>query len=138
MDDKFRDLLQAACERPVMFVGRTSLWDLSHYFAGYCHCASDAGIVVNFGERFQRWVESRFAIFSSGWNWVRILQHEFGDDRSAIAALPALYDEFRRATDSMTNEEVWNMMERSLIKMRGDRHWCPDDTDTWTSPLSQT
>lgn len=61
-------------------------------------------------------------------------ERRIGDDRSAIAALPDLYDEFRAVIDNMTDEEVWNMMERSLLEVRGDRHWCPDDADTWTRP----
>ena len=121
-----------------MYVGRDSLRDLSNYFAGYCHGAMDAGVALKFEGRFQRWVESKFGICSSGWNWVRILQHAYGNDQSAIAKLPALYDEFRAETDSMTDEQLWNMMESRLVEVRGTKHWSPDDAETWTKPLSQS
>ncbi len=121
-----------------MYVGRSSLWDLSHYFAGYCHGADDAGVSIKFEGRFQRWVESRFCIFSPGWHWVRILQHEYGDDESAIAGFPALYDEFETATETMSYEELRNMMEARMIEVRGGKHWCPNDADTWTKPLAQS
>ena len=132
MDEQFRQLLIAACARPAMYVGRCSLWDLSHYFAGYCHAADDAKSPCGFKQRFQRWIESRFGIFSSGWHWVRILQHVYGGDESAIANLPRLYDEFRTQTDGMTDSELWCMMETRMVEMRGGKHWCPDSADTWT------
>lgn len=137
INDKFRELLIEACRRPGMYVGRDSLQDLSHLFTGYCAGAKDAGELIHFGERFQRWIEGRFAICSSGWNWVRILQHECGDDQSAIASLPALYDEFRTVTDNMTDEEIWDMMEHRLAEVRGTECWCPDDSETWTRPTSE-
>ena len=138
MTDTFRDLLVSACERPGMYVGRNSLWDLSHYLSGYCHGASDAGVKHNFDCRFQRWVESKFGIFSSGWNWVRILQHEYGDDQSAINALPVLYDDFRTETDGVSDAELWDLMEERLTEKRGNKHWSPDDSATWTTPHSQS
>lgn len=138
MNDRFRELLVSACERPKMYVNRNSLSALSICFAGYEHGASDAGVEINFGGRFQRWVEGRFAIFSPAWNWVRILQHTYGDDASSIAALPSLYDEFRAETGSMTEEELWTIMESRMLKARGSKHWRPDDTDTWTKPLSES
>ena len=136
LDDRFRALLVSACERPGMYVGRSSLWDLSHYLAGYCHGSSDAGDKVEFDYRFQRWVEGRFGVFSAAWNWVRILQHEYGDDFSAIQALPGLYDEFRTQTEDMTDEQLWNTMEQQLVEKRGSKCWSPDDQDTWTNPYS--
>ena len=137
-DDTFRALLIASCERPGMYVGRASLWDLSHYLTGYCHGASDAGVKLNFNRRFQPWVEGKFGISSAAWNWGRILQHEYGDDHRAIQVLPDLYDEFRSQTDEMTDEQLWNMMEQRLIEKRGNKHWSPDDSETWTTPLSQS
>ena len=136
-NNRFQDLLVSACERPGMYVGRNSLWDLSHYFAGFCHGADVAGVSIKFGMRFQRWIESKFCIFGAGWHWVRILQHEYGDDQSAIAALPALYDEFCAIADNMTDEELWDLMERRLVEVRGTKHWYPDEADTWTKPHSQ-
>ena len=136
--DTFRALLISACERPGIYVGRASLWDLSHYLTGYCHGASDAGVKLEFNCRFQLWVESKFGISSAAWNWVRILQHEYGDDHRAIQALPDLYDEFRTQTDRMTDEQLWNIMEQQLVEKRGATHWSPDDRDTWTKPSSRS
>ena len=137
MEDAFRDLLISACERPAMYVGRNSLWDLVHYFAGYCHGAMDAGVILHFESRFQCWIEGRFGISHCAWNWVRILQHEYGDDLKAIKALPALYDEFRTETEGMSKSQLWKMMQERIIEKRGTDHWSPDDAETWTRPFSE-
>lgn len=97
----------------------------------------DAGHKIEFGNRFQRWTEAKFCIFSPGWNWVRILQHVYGDDRSAISALPQLYDEFCAETQGVSSEEMWETIRTRIIEKHGDTFWCPDDSETWTSPTSQ-
>ncbi len=135
MNDVFRELLTDACKRPGMYVGRESLWDLATYLTGYCHGSEDAGTPIPFGRMaFQRWVEAKFGIFSAAWNWVRILQHEYGDDQAAIRALPGLYDDFCFETDRMSDDQLWDMMQATLVAKRGTKCWSPDDAGTWTSP----
>ncbi len=112
--------------------------DISHYLTGYCHGASDFGVTLDFNSRFQLWVESRFGICNAAWNWVRILQHEYGNGDKAIKALPDLYDEFRSQTEQMTYEQLWNMREQQLVEKRGADYWSPDDGNTWTKPHSES
>ncbi len=112
-----------------MYVGRCSLWISSHYLTGYCHAADDANSPCKFKDDSNDGLNGGSAFFNSGWHWVRILQHEYGSDESAIARLPELYSEFRRQTDCMTemNCGVWwrlslSRCEATILVSRRCRH----------------
>ena len=128
--DKFRDLLGSICARPAMFVGRSSLNAVALVLAGYSHGVSDCGQAAPPTHEFQRWVEMRFCIRHATWNWTRIVLHEYGDDRAALSALPALYDEFLRNREQLGMEWIEAEAARRLMAEYGQNWGAPRETKT--------
>lgn len=125
-----QEQLEEMARRPAMYVGRCSLWDLGNYLSGYTagyaqrHDGEDHPFAG-----FSFWVEMKFVICHPAWHWTRILLHEYGDDASAIAALPVLYHEFRLDVERLGFEELRLKKEKLFSRYRCGSV-APDLTDT--------
>jgi len=125
----FRKLLQDVCERPSMYVGRSSLVDVSHFLAGYCMGLSEAGLATPF-DGFMRWVEMKFLIRHPGWHWTRILLHNYGSDLASLRALPSLYEEFLDDLERLGSTGISSEATRRIEEKYGQDWWEPPETDT--------
>jgi len=129
----FRTLLNDITKRPGMYVGTCSVRAVSDYLYGYDHAMVDNGICGHedsplYG--WMRWVELHFLISSSAWNWTRILLHVYGSDQAALAALPALYDEFLQLRALIGPHGIEAERERRFITEYGESWHVPEITAT--------
>ncbi|MGL4550691.1 MAG: hypothetical protein ACRC33_05850 [Gemmataceae bacterium] len=89
----FGGLLADIARRPGVYVGHFSLWAVANFLDGYCLAMQHMGQPDPLCG-WMRWVESRSGICNPAWHWTRILEHEFGSETDALAAIPALFAEY--------------------------------------------
>ena len=123
--DAFLTLVHRICEKPVMYVGRCSLRDVSTYLAGYDHAMEDQGSSPLPLDGWLRWVDLRFGISHPAWHWTRILLHNYGSDRCALDALPALFEDFFRERQTNGIDAILAAHRKQLAEGRA-----PESTTT--------
>ena len=129
----FRTLLDDITKRPGLYVGSSSIKAVSDYLDGYEHAMIDNGTC---GEEdrplygWMRWVELRFLISSSAWDWTRILLHVYGSDQAALDALPALYDRFLQQRASIGVHGIETERDQRFMAEYGEDWHVPADTIT--------
>jgi hypothetical protein len=128
----FGAMLREIAERPALYVGRVSLRAVGHYLDGYDQALRDAGIGETPLRGWSRWVESRFLISHPAWHWTRILVHAYGNDHSAIAALPQLFDQFLIERRLVGVEGIEAELNRRLIAEYGQDWHAPTEAETTT------
>jgi hypothetical protein len=77
-----------------MYVGECSLEAIGHFLAGYDQALIDMGQSDNPIGMWRAWLRTRLGAVHDERHWTHILSAAYGDDSSAIQALPGLYEEF--------------------------------------------
>lgn len=127
----FDEVVARVVARPGLYVGRCSLRAVSTYLDGYTHAMHEHGL----GEPLAGWglwVYRRFMIWHPAWHWTRILLHEYGTDREALAALPSLYKEFTAERDAMNLDDLLVDLRQRLFAKHGQDWYEPETTHTTT------
>ncbi len=129
----FEALLHSIAKRPGMYVGRCSLWSVSHFLHGYDFALMDLGHTETPLDGWGLWVESRFLISHPAWHWTRILLHVYGSDQAAIEALPLLYKEFLAERAALGLKGIEAEHRQRLIGEHGQDWYEPPETNTTTT-----
>ena len=81
-----------------MYVGDGKLRHVAVFLDGFINGLGACGVESPMSV-WSRWVELRFGIWDCAWHWTSILIHAFGDEPSALRALPSLYREYIAAVE---------------------------------------
>jgi hypothetical protein len=122
-------MFSSVAAKPAMYVGKTSLREVSHYLDGYCHALTHAGLPDPLTGWF-RWIGLKFLIWHPAWHWTRILVHVYGTDRAAFDALPALYEEFKSYIAEFGVDSIDAELDRRLVAAYGQNWHAPEVTTT--------
>lgn len=147
-DDKhqeFLEFLQNFCRRPAMYLGRAKLPLVFSFLRGF-----STGVGCGLGKNYlgfpskecptsgwYTWIFHKYATFCHpAWGVERIVYHENGHDEvKAIAALPALYEQFLKDREHFTTTDYTTLdeeLKQKTIAKYGKDWGCPNcECDGW-------
>lgn len=125
----FDELITRIATRPATFVGRPSLFAVSHYLDGYTYALMDCG-QSNPLNGWPTWIFHRFMIRQSAWHWTRVLVHVYGTDAAALEALVPLYAEFARQRETLDINALEVDLRAQLLAKYGREYYEPEVTHT--------
>jgi hypothetical protein len=123
------DLIESMAQRPAMYVGSRSLWEVRHFLLGYRH-ALDTMAQPDPLDAWEAWIELKFMVHQSAWEWTRILRHFYGTDEDVFRVLPELYREYRAARAHADADAMRQELREKLMATYGEEYYEPEETYT--------
>lgn len=120
-DRLFQRLLEDLCNRTGMYVGRPSVRAAAEFLDGYCHALEDLGLENRPLAGWQRWIESKFLIFSPAYHRSPIVVHAYATDEEALKVLPSLFGDYLRDRAEVGIEGIERELERRMVEAHGER-----------------